>query len=170
MLKLIFDVKCGYENEFIIVKDYEFDISFLAKRSFYNKLALISGTEAETNIPTENELFVSYQKDPEELVRDYGLGTVILSLASAEIGAKHFKEIADPKTAPIIFPEIFTVRNFSLVISDEEPKKDNRSAALGTILNLFKQDQDIEDGLTKDISEDNNSDDEESNYNKDFDA
>lgn len=164
MLKLIFDVKCGYENEFIIVKDYEFDISFLAKRSFYNKLALISGTEAETNIPTENELFVSYQKDPEELVRDYGLGTVILSLASAEIGAKHFKEIADPKTAPIVFPEIFTVRNFSLVISDEEPKKDDRSTALDAILNLFKQDQDLEDGLNNSLDKDDEEDDEKPKY------
>lgn len=164
MLKLIFDVKCGYENEFIIVKDYEFDISFLAKRSFYNKLALISGTEAETNIPTENELFVSYQKEPEELVRDYGLGTVILSLASAEIGAKHFKEVADPKTAPIIFPEIFTVRNFSLVISDEEPKKDNRSDALDAILNLFKQDQDIEDGLNNSLDKDGEEDNEKPKY------
>ena len=154
MLKLIFDVKCGYEDEFVIIKDYEFDISFLASRSFYNKLALLSGTEAETTIPTENELYVAYAQNPENLVREYGLGTVILSLASAEVGAKHFKEIADPKTAPIIFPEIFTVRNFSLMITDEKPKKNARGDALDAILNLFKQEQDIEDGLNNSLDED----------------
>jgi hypothetical protein len=126
MLKLIFDVKCGYENDHVEIKDYEFDLSFLCKEAYWKILSALGKGDLPEIPPTENELFVGYSQRPEALVRDYDIGEAVLNFSADDIGRKRFPEILQKDTAPLVFPELFVMKNvrLDLIDSPEESESD----------------------------------------------
>ncbi len=124
MLKLIFDVKCGYENDRAEIKDYEFDLSFLCREAYWKILSALGKGDLPEMPPTENELFVRYSQNPEALVRDYDIGEAVLNLAANDIGRRRFPEILSKETAPLVFPELFVMSNVRLDLADSKEESE----------------------------------------------
>lgn len=150
MLKLIFNTKCGYENNYITINNYELDISFLAKRSYYNKLALLTNKKAVDYVPTEKELFEEFKDKPEKLLKDYGLSTLLLSMVVSEIATKHFPETIDETISPIIFPELFTARNFKLALTQNISPEESVDKVLQEMLDSSAEPDTNEDSASDD--------------------
>lgn len=150
MLKLVFDIKCGYEKEYIEVKDYSFDITFLCHDSYYNILNILTKESKPDIIPTENDLFIQYTTTPEKIIKDYKLGATLLNYISSDIGARHFREILSEDTAPLVFPELFTMKNIRLEMTDEALTKEEEKAK-NDLINIFKENYDLSDEEIDDI-------------------
>lgn len=130
MLKLIFDVRCGYERDHADIKDYEFDISFLCKEAYWKILSALGKGDVPSMPPTENELFVKYSQDPEALIKDYDIGEAVLNFSANDIGRKRFPEILDKETAPLVFPELFVMKNVRLDLVEVDMAESGGDASL----------------------------------------
>lgn len=120
MLKLKLDVKCGYENRYVVCKGYSYDISYLANPVFYEKLKLLLPNKfTEFAFMSEEDMFLTYKDKPVQLLKDYKLGSLLYNIISMELSAVHFPEITDPQNSPIVFPELFVLGNYQLILTDE---------------------------------------------------
>lgn len=106
MLKLIYDVKCGFEEVYVVEKDVEEDLTYWINTT--NESMLEAAAEIQKEDPeykpepyTEEELYEQYKDNPEELIEEVfsGIYDCIAECTILEFAKTYFKHIcyADPK-------------------------------------------------------------------------
>jgi len=158
MIKLICDIRCGYDKLYMVEKDAEFPLDFLTNEAVMQSAMQWRKEKNKQPILTEDELLTKYMKEPEKLVQDYNLFGIIRSLLSTEYYYKYFFAVKDPNHP--FFPEYFRVENCRLAYSREKPKQNNMSdEELEEFLNTFTgldsdSSQDLEDNSNPNITND----------------
>lgn len=149
MIKLVFDLKCGYEKDYAEIKDYSFDLSFLCDEAFYRALAKASGEPEQSTIPTEDDLMTQYALRPEALIKDNGLGSALYNCASADVARRRFPETLSAESAPFVFPELFVIRNMRLERTDGAEKESggSRDYLMGVLEGMY----DLSDECREDV-------------------
>lgn len=148
MIYLVFDLKCGYEKDFADIKDYKFDLSFLCDRRYYDVLTAIDASRATAVLPTEEDLFLQYSQNPERLVKDNRLGAAIFNCASTDIAKRRFPETLSEDSAPLVFPELFSMKNVRLEISEEE-KPESAENLLALASGMYDLSEEAEDAAER---------------------
>lgn len=110
MLKLKYDVKCGWNQLYVVEKDVEFDISFLCDRESMN-------LDEDDEIPTEQELYEKYKDwHTDELIEELGLDWVIYDTTIEDYAHGFFKEVYESQHC---FPGICKISNIDLILLDD---------------------------------------------------
>ena len=102
MLKISFDIKCGFERLYLVEKEAEFNLDFL-----YNNQESFAKKYPEKVYLNEQELYSCYVAKPDAIITDYNLFTVIRALISAEYFGACFRYFDQAKTK--FFPELFVI-------------------------------------------------------------
>lgn len=162
MLKLLCSIKCGYFDKYMSDSYFSFNLSFLAQSDFLNRINELIGSKRRYNIYSEEKLFEMYHDNPVQLIRDYDLGPILLNSASSSFAVKYFPEVLDKKTGPIVFPEVFKMDGYQLILTDEpDAIKDN-------IMEFFES---LEEELKQEmLGEDSEEETDTSNEKSHFDA
>ncbi|MDY2735908.1 helix-turn-helix domain-containing protein [Intestinibacter sp.] len=130
MLKLIYDVKCGFEEVYVVEKDVEEDLTYWINTT--NESMLEAAAEIQKEDPeykpepyTEEELYEQYKDNPKELIEEVfsGMYDCIAECTVLKFAKTYFKHIcyADPKK-PFV-PGQFKMMNLRLVLEDKSGKR-----------------------------------------------
>ena len=130
MLKLIYNVKCGFKDLYVKENNLEEDLTSWIEIT--NNIMLDCADEIRQTEPdynpeplTEEELYEQYKEDPETLVFEVfnGMADSIYENTMLEYSKTFFKHICykDPEN-PFI-PNVFEMTNLRLVLEDEPLKK-----------------------------------------------
>lgn len=126
MLKLIYDVKCGFKDLYVKENNVEEDLTSyieMLNNSMLEHADEIRQTDSDCNQEpfTEEELYEQYKDDPEALMDNVFTGTLemIWEATILEYAKTYFKHIcyADPKKAFI--PDYCEITNLRLALEDE---------------------------------------------------
>ena len=100
MLKLIYDVKCGFEEVYVVEKDVEEDLTYWINTTNESMLEAAEDIQKEdpeykTEPYTEEELYEQYKDNPKELIEEVfsGMCDCIAESTVLEIAKTYFKHI-----------------------------------------------------------------------------
>lgn len=149
MLKLIYNVKCGFKELFITEKNLEEDLTSWIE--IFNNGMLDYAEEIKKDDPdyepipyTEEELYEQYKDDPETLVFDVfdSLIDFIQEATTLEYAKTYFKHICYENPENPFVPGYFEMTNLKLVLEDEPLKKyirhNNESLKASEVMALLK--------------------------------
>lgn len=105
MLKLVFDVKCGFESIYLVEKGLEFPLDFLTNKTLFD----LNNYNSEIEYLDENTLYLQYALNPNKFILDYKLFDVLRVVVAQEYFEACFKNFR--RDGKIFFPELFTIEN-----------------------------------------------------------
>ena len=129
MLKLIFDIKCGFNDVYVVEKDVEEDLTSWIENA--NELILETATEIQEEDPdyipilyTEENLYEWYNDNPEEMFDEVfdGMYDIIAEGTVLNFAKTYFKHVCYKDPEKSFVPGLFEMENIRLVL-DEEPVK-----------------------------------------------
>ena len=149
MLKLVYNVKCGFKELFITEKNLEEDLTNWIE--IFNDGMLECVDEIRKDDPdyepipyTEEELYEQYKDDPETLIFDVfnGITDFIYEATTLEYAKTYFKHICYKDLENPFIPGYFEMTNLQLVLEDEPLKKyvehSNESLKAKEVMALLK--------------------------------
>ena len=144
MIKLKYDVKCGWNQLYIVEKDLEMDITNLVIPDD-DIIAQIVSDDLEYVKPTEQEIYdslkgLSDKQLLDTLINDFGIDYSIFS--DREYYAHtYFKDYCKKENC---LPGIFEMSNIDVLLVDNDPSSPNyvpplRASEVMSILNITRQ-------------------------------
>ena len=144
MIKLKYDVKCGWNQLYIVEKDIERDITNLVIPDD-DIVEQILADDSEYVKPTEQEIYddlkdLSDKQLLDTLINDFGIDCAIFE--NKEYYAHtYFKDICKKEGA---LPGIFEISNIDVLLVDNDPSSANyvpplRASEVMSILNITRQ-------------------------------
>jgi hypothetical protein len=128
MLKLIYDVKCGFEELYVVKKNQEIDITSWID-TWNETLEDFPPTEEERAAGYDNldpttveEVYNQYKDRPLQLLDDErftSVGEIISEIITMECVHTYFKHICMVNLKNPICPELLELSNVKLVLTDE---------------------------------------------------
>ena len=117
MLKLVYDIKCGFEDLYVVAKHQTTDISYLAEddNSFesvdFNELTFIPSA----NDQPEVALYEKYKDNVNALIEDYELDEALRNTEANYYAHKFFSDICFAEGGEHYLPDIFEMSNFNII-------------------------------------------------------
>ena len=110
MLKLKYDVKCGWNQLYVVEKDVEFDVSFLCNKEAMN-------LDEDDEILTEQELYDKYKNlHNDKLLNELGVDMLLYDITVEDYAHGLFKEVYESQHC---FPGICKISNIDLILLDD---------------------------------------------------
>lgn len=117
MLVLRFDVKCGFENIYIVQKDLEFPLALIKNKTLSNKLFK---KDFKISNYTDEFIFENYKDDAYSLIETFDLETPIKFITRLDVACSYLYQVCYRGKKPII-PGICDIDNVRLEqINDDE--------------------------------------------------
>lgn len=151
MIKLIFDMKCGYESMFMTERNAEFPLDLLTNKVIADAYSLL-GLSID-KLKSEEEIVQEYSAYPEKLIKDFNLFAILRSIVGAEYWNSCFRFLKTGDCQKRFFPELFTLENVRLV--NDLPQPTDPASVDKNFAKMFGVD------LDDDSAEGNDSDDAE---------
>lgn len=112
MVKLVYNINCGWDDLSISEKNAEYDVSFLCREELWNALKIDT---TGLKFMSEEELYERYKENASKLVKDYEIDKVLKAAIKVTYAETYFRDICYFNRAKPVLPRKCKVSKFRLV-------------------------------------------------------
>lgn len=117
MLKLVYDIKCGFDDLYVVAKHQTTDVSYVAEDDSsldnvdFNDMLFVPSA----NDKSEVALYEKYKNNVEAFVADFELEESLRNAEANYYAHKFFSDICFAEGCEHYLPDIFEMSNFNII-------------------------------------------------------